>query len=453
MNLEYLLGNLPPTELSDFLKISTKGQRFLRRAVLLKVNEKWTFLCCVLKGYVTSEEMPDLVESRIYSRAVLYEDTLDSAQAAAFIADLSRAEACIGDYELSLSGVATWYRHQVQVNNEYMARSGHVFGLRFTQHDLPYLPYPLLAPGQPYYPDIHEAARDWLLLAQYHGFNDGRHGQIIFMLPEARAFISTSRFTDSVNLELSVEGSETGVRQLCVQGAYWIGKAIHQLTADVVHMKAYVTIPKNASRIEIFLIDQDGAVFDYIKQSEFSSDPETGFGSRLKRLSRESRVREAALEGEGTKIEFKPFIFPDKPAKDGAPRSKLEEIILTAAAFANAEGGCIYMGIEDDCSISGIQGNLQVWSKSVPDEAAIQSYLGLIKTKIKDRIAGDIDVQVSHVDVDGAIVALIEIARAKNRPVGIHQCDHIYMRSSSTNRKVTPMQMASVLAAATQDPT
>jgi hypothetical protein len=83
---------------------------------------------------------------------------------------------------------------------------------------------PLLAPGEPYYPDLHEAAGHWLPFPVYHGQSDARNQEVIFLLPEARAFFTDAKLRDGF-LEISVGGTAAAGTALTVKGAYWQDKS------------------------------------------------------------------------------------------------------------------------------------------------------------------------------------------------------------------------------------
>lgn len=71
------------------------------------------------------------------------------------------------------------------------------------------------------------------------------------------------------------------------------------------------------------------------------------------------QVREACESGEGLHVEFKPFVAPEQKLGSSSEKTKLREVVTTVVAFANTEGGHIYLGVEDDCTMSGIDEGIQ----------------------------------------------------------------------------------------------
>jgi hypothetical protein len=138
----------------------------------------------------------------------------------------------------------------------------------------------------------------------------------------------------------------------------------------------------DANRVEYCLIDDAGHLYDFHRENRFfRSGDRSILESGKQGLAQQ--VRDACEGGEGLHVEFKPFINPSdklsrsegtgKRAKD---KTKLGEAIETVAAFANTKGGHIYIGVNDDCTVSGIDHELREWAKAPRGEATIKRYLG-----------------------------------------------------------------------------
>jgi predicted HTH transcriptional regulator len=149
--------------------------------------------------------------------------------------------------------------------------------------------------------------------------------------------------------------------------------------------------------------------------------------------------------GEGLNVEFKPFVDPDSKKPQGGAKSKLDEIAITAVAFANTEGGHIYLGVSDDCEVAGIEAKVCEWAKESSTDSVIGRYLGALKSRIKSVVAGELAFEASHVWLDGALIAVIHVLAADRRPIAMRQDHYLYARSGASNRKVPPDQWRIVL--------
>ena len=232
--------------------------------------------------------------------------------------------------------------------------------------------------------------------------------------------------------------------RLQVKGAYWDGLRLYQVQANVKDGSAILAIPESTNRYEYHLIGEDGVHYDFQSEGEFGH---SGLGRQ--RLSSEKvtpvqQVRFACDGGEGLHVEFKPFIDPRERTADRR-KTKLRELITTVVAFANTKGGRVYLGVDDNCSVTGIDRGLRKWADSDVGEDSLARYLGTLKSKIKDLVHGEIAATVTYAEFGDVHVVIIEIPQAAEKPVRIIDDNHLYVRTGASNRKVPPEQWRSVL--------
>jgi hypothetical protein len=101
----------------------------------------------------------------------------------------------------------------------------------------------------------------------------------------------------------------------------------------------------------IYLLDATGEAYDEITSS--TGLPALQKAGRSKRVKRFTPTQQAMLEdamnGETLHVELKEWIPPT--GEDG----KYRELLKTVCAFANAEGGRLYIGISDEGDITGVE--------------------------------------------------------------------------------------------------
>lgn len=444
MDPEYTSDKLPD-KLMERLQASSGVRQFRRRAVLANGNSQWELVCCTVEGFLPGESIPEPLPPRKYRQAILYEDYLTSEECLRFATELQEGHARFGEIDLQRGPTSQWTTELVPVVNNYMTRAGSVFSLRFGQSGARPSVRTLLAPDQPYYPDIEDAARDWLPFPMYHGYSDARNDQILFLLPETRAFIASAAFSEKGTLDITVAGTEIESLSLMIKGAYWEEKSIHHADALVNNSKTELSVPADADRLEYYLIDAAGTVYDFHREDRFSrlSAGANTLGSIQRTL--EDQVREALNDGEGLHVEFKPFVEPEQKLNSGGQKTKLREIVTTVVAFANTDGGHIYLGIDDDCSATGIDQKLCEWASAPVDASIISRYLGELKSKLKDLVHGEVTLRLSHAQIDGVLVVILEVPPAGIKPVAIQQDNYLYTRTGASNRKVPPDQWRNVL--------
>lgn len=435
----------PPNKLIDRLQASRDIRSFRRRAVLTNGNGRWELVCCTVEEVPIGEDAIQVTASRRYRQAVLCEDFLTGEECLRFVNELQAGHARFGDIELQRDQNPQWTTELLSVNNDYIVRAAHVISLRFSQQGTRASVGALLAIDQPYYPEIEDAARDWLPFRVYHGSSDARNNQIIFLLPETRAFIAGAVFSEEGMLNLTVAGTEVGTLPLVIKGAFWEQKAIRHIDGVVSGATAALAVPRDADRLEYYLIDREGTVYDFHREDRFSRLARDGNALGVTKRTLENQIREACHSGEGLYVEFKPFVPSDQQLGSASQKTKLREVVTTAVAFANTEGGHIYLGVDDDCSVAGIDQDFQQWARSSIDEAVVNRYLGALKNRIKGAIHGEVTLNLASQVIDGMLVVVIEVAPASIKPVSLQQDQYFYVRTGASNRKLPPDQWMSVL--------
>lgn len=442
------IANVLPSKLMQYLQAHAEEKLFRRRAVLLRSNDQWALICCTVEGFRSTDQLPDAVPSRKYEQVVLHEDWLTGEQCLDLTADLQAGHATFDDIKLTRDQSMHWSTEFVPVQNNYMPVAGYVAQMRFGQQGLPAQITMLIAPQLPYYPDTEEAARDWLPFPLYHGHSDGRNEHVVFMLPESRAYISDTQYGEDGILQLTVSGNQVNDLSLLIKGAYWHDKKLHHIDATVKAEKASVPVPADVRRLEYCLIDETGAMYDFHREDQYSRlrGERSVIGADSRSLC--ERARQAAHNGEGLHVEFKPFIdlaqgHFEKGQK--SQKTKLHEVLATVVAFANTSGGTVYLGIDDDCVVTGIAQQFGEWAQGPLDDGNLQRYAREFKTIIKDRVHGEVNLQVSPVQIDGMHIVAIEVAPAAIKPLALRQDNYLYVRKGASNQKVSPTEWRSVL--------
>jgi hypothetical protein len=440
----------PPAAFVDYLQVFEQGARRLRRrAVLTRPgSDNWTLLCCTVEGHPDLGEGNEATPSRRYSDAVLYEDWLTGDECRGFIDAIQIGQVAFGDIRIARNGNPTWRMERLPLKNSYMVRAGLCVATPFQERSAGIAQGPLLAAGEPYYPDVHEAAGHWLPFPVYHGHSDARNQEIIFLLPEARAFFANAKFCDGV-LEFSVGGTEAASAALTVKGAYWNNGSMHHFEEAVQDGMARISVPGDTHRLEYVLMDSDGTVYDFQQENRFS---DSGLGMRRLDNTAQDRIRQvltACLDGEGIHNEFKPFIEDTKAIGPKDQKTKLRQVVTTVVAFANTQGGCIYIGIDDDCGLAGIGEALRKSAKKELSEDVASHYCRTLTARLRDQLIGDIPMRISHVTVNGALVVVVEVSQSPAKPAMVKDDNSFYVRAGANNKQLPPDQWQSVLGGGT----
>ena len=103
-----------------------------------------------------------------------------------------------------------------------------------------------------------------------------------------------------------------------------------------------------------------------------------------------------------------------------------QEVIETAAAFANTDGGTVLIGVTDRRDISGIT----IGKETLRD----------ISNRISQTTEPRVSLEVESVDIEEKSVLLVHIAEASIKPVSVR--GRCYKRVGNSNRVITPQEIA-----------
>lgn len=442
---EHLISTDPVLlQLVDRFLREPAHRTYRRRAVLCKRGNEWALLCGVIESVVQEGQIAPQI-SHVYSNTVLFEDWLDINQMKAVIQQLSLKTSLFGEYPVPIDGVS-WHRPEDW--QSYMRRSGVVFSAAVSTTKLNTNYDKLVQYEQPYYPDTFEAARDWLGWPIYHGDSDARNGHLLFLFPQAEAFIRNVGFQTGHQLLVELEGTDVLSKELRLKGAYWDADGIHHLDVAVTQKSITLDVPKTADRLDLILVGPRNMVFD--SRSYRRAIGVAGEGSIFNSAtaSRTDRIVQIASGGEGPTVEFKPFIrlkpagTKGKQVEDSDNR-KFSEVVRTVAAFANSEGGTIYFGISDDCQISGINAEVREWAEAELS-LALEQYRGTLLQAINGRLHSSVRLDARILQIDERAVIEVEVATADQECLSITGDPTLYVRTGATNRSVAPEEWFSL---------
>ncbi len=422
-----------PRELRQRLEHAERSI-FTRSVVIAREQSSgwWRILGCVLRPVQKGAEAPKDVTYE-YKDAVLFRDVLESSQCISFVEGLALPDLAIAEWSVQFDSHSQAEIVEVGVRNYWMEQAGTVYTFSPKTNN----PMPLerlLRTGAPYYPDQYEANKDWLGLRTHHGSSDSNNGKVVLLLPETRGFIDDFSW-ETETLKLQVAGTATGSENMQVIGAYWTLGGIKQLAAPVTGGRTVLQISSDAHRLELFVVGDSGRVYEH-HQEQVGLGPEhcRFLGERSQLIEIVSQVKDAIAKGESVDVEFKAWVDIKGQLKEN---SKLMQVLQTVAAFANTSGGTLYIGVDDNSDVVGINVELAKSTKKAPDESSARSYLGELRTRVNDSLRGTVAVTTALADLEGKLVAMLHVAPSQT-PVSIGTESIFYARKGATNTKVPP---------------
>ena len=433
----------PPSELCNYIQtvLSLPDQRMRRRAVLNPAMGGWQLVCCTAEFFPDLERAPKPAASRHYNDCILFEDWLDLDACRAFLSAVDTGRIALGEIEVARSVPnSVWHLERVTLDNYYMPAAGLVARTRFEQHP-PLSQEPLISFSAPYYPNELEALRDWISSGRLYSDADGRNGEVLFLLPETRAFF-VGLHSDNGLLRIDIGGTHRDTEGFKVAGAYWQDDVIHHFSPPVVNGSASASVPDHVTRLECILIDADANVYDRYfehngRDSGLQRQRNEDHSERLKKL-----LKTALSRGEGSSVEFKPLVEVGEGLGDKRRKTKYREIVCSVVSFANANGGCVFLGVDDNCNVVGVTDRLAEMTKSVPTESELHTYCGALRNNICGDVVGEIDIRITPLKRQSLTVLVVEVAEARSKPLMVRGENSYYLRVGASNRQLPANEWA-----------
>jgi hypothetical protein len=264
-------------------------------------------------------------------------------------------------------------------------------------------------PGLPYYPDIAEALRQYMNLAELP-FNK----EFAIILPETRSYITQLRI---VGKEIIMTREHSGQdEQFVAKFTCSRGKTIHDSSEDVTFKdnQAKFQCKFEPDTVRAALVHR--RTMEMIDRKEFRGLYTTQRGVVVQ--TPESLISEMIANGESKHVEFKTGIQDD------------DELMETIVSFANSEGGTILVGVTDNKAIRGFFDN--------PERAETS-----IAGQVRGQCEPTIEPMMQWAKIDGKPILVIRVQEGKDKPYNVKDRG-IYVRELKDDYRISRARLDSI---------
>ena len=198
--------------------------------------------------------------------------------------------------------------------------------------------------------------------------------------------------------------------------------SISDLTSEI-----DVSVPEQTSTIVGYLVAPTGDIV----QSFVLNSPYSFVGEEQCSLSLEQQIRADILAGESENREMKTFFNPDnnQPMRD--------RVLDSAIAFANTNGGHIYIGVEDHGQLSGNAKLLRTSTdRSLTPEKAARELSAKVRKHLIENIRPVVDIRASEICIASDWV--IRLTIESSQQIVSDHANHVLIRSGASNRIPDP---------------
>ncbi len=429
--------NIKPEDLEDKIRFGYDAnlefyKSLLVQCVLSKENNVYRNYLTLIKPIVTDNEKDEGVQADLkYGGFILNENKFKIDELFRLVTELSEGKLNLGKRTFTLKKEREFWRKRfLPSGNEYMTYPGLLFEMEMPKASLDSTP--LLDYKLPFYEDVYEAIKDRTGLKDFRGSNDDRLGKVLIFIPECRAYFDSIVLKNEIAIP-SVKVNDDNFSDLMIKGMYSCAGEIHRFEQSISDGDIQIPISPEIEKIELYLIGKENRVFDYHKESRFwSIGQHPIIATEITRNDGEIALLKALESGEGPNTEFKPFIE--------IGNKKENELVNTAIAFANSKGGRIFIGIDDNCLVEGIERGIEKLArkKNIEIDIAIKKYIGHLRQIINRDLTKEIDLEIKSVLIAPHILVVITILEGSKKPYSHRYKKEIFVRKGANSVRADP---------------
>lgn len=275
----------------------------------------------------------------------------------------------------------------------------------------------LVAHGMPFHSSAFEQVTEFLGLGKFHGFNDGRKGELCIDIPDRRGCLIMSDqdvcFHSNVADTLSVVGA--------------IDDEPVTLTNE---LEKHGFATDKAVDVELWLVTQENEIIDYCSSTEW----EHRYGAESNNTDLE-KLLGLISAGESEHCEFKVYI--DLVTKKNA---KAWELDKTVCALSNHQGGKLFIGVDDETRIIGLNEGCQkhYQGKSATENA--ESYQKAVVKRLQESLNKNQCFNAYLIEHNELFVLVVDVYKSNGLNY-LLATKEAYIRRGASSPKMTPPEM------------
>jgi len=278
-------------------------------------------------------------------------------------------------------------------------------------------PIPTVTKGLPPFKSPSEAVTNWMGQNPPRGVVSGNvpnQDQFVTVIPDTRARFTSCRWSPgSLVIQVELNTAPESVELQIIHGGAKPRSANHSIQPGSMSLP----VPEETNDLALYLVHTSGGLL----AAQTLTQLYRSFGELEPQDEHDqSRWQSELQKGENERREFKPFVAPKEP--------KESEIVRTTIAFANTDGGTIFVGVDNEGVPLGISQARKCFKSKDPIDAQIARLKVLIMDNSEPVPASTYRI----VTVSGQPIILVEIKRS-DTICSTHD-NRAYVRRGATNR-------------------
>lgn len=277
----------------------------------------------------------------------------------------------------------------------------------------------LVAHGMPFYLSAFERVAEFLGLDKFHGSSDGRKGELNIDIPDRRGRLIMSEqdvcfhsnVTDALSVVGAIDDEPVALTSTLEKHDFDLDKAID---------------------VELWLVTQANEIIDYCS----STERQHRYGTESNNTDVEKLLCIISA-GESEHCEFKAYI--DLVTKKNA---KAWDIDKTVCALSNHQGGKLFIGVDDETRIIGINEGCQRHYQGKSDTENAESYLKAVVKRLQESLNKNQCFDAYLIEHNKLFVLVVDVYKANGLNYLLVKKE-AYIRRGASSPKMTPTEMQS----------
>jgi hypothetical protein len=256
-------------------------------------------------------------------------------------------------------------------------------------------------------------------------------------VPDRRARIHSLKIEDNI-LHMKMENPARMKLFWSVVATPFKGSIV-QIGCETGEELAKVALPFVAQKLEVWLILDDGYWIDrYEETPHYTTWGDSPSLFAAARSAEQKEILKTISRGETDTVEFKSYIQL-RPQRN----EKSFQILRSVSALANAAGGSLYLGVNDEAEPVGVEASLQRdYGPNYPElSQRLAAYQKDVSKLINEGTAPTIG--IDYVWHEVALRQILEIrVPVSSQVVYLLEKGEMYRRKGGTNHKLRPVEAA-----------
>jgi hypothetical protein len=269
----------------------------------------------------------------------------------------------------------------------------------------------------PPYPNLESAAREWVL-GDTHRVSHGLayEGQLVVVMPDTRGRILDAVWRDDT-VHVRVESRmPSGAIEL---QALFDGSTQqrHAFSSDLAS-KVIFNVPIDTRLVSLFLVTAG----DLLGQVDLTR-VRPAWGQQPEQHEHLQQTERDLNSGEGQEVEFKPFVQ--------AADDKETELVKTVVAFANSNGGRLYVGVDKHGDLQGQPALRDAFGKPA---GALDRARKRLKQLLSDKIKPASPVEIETMTIHGEPLLVVRVVGRSGEYYST-QSNEVFVRKGATSMR------------------